>query len=291
MNVILDKLLSQVYELEGLLLVIERHKHETSPFIYEMIQRKVERINELAADCTPDIFPQPVKEEFTQPMMTFGQDESIDDDFEDEEETIEEEVLAMEEEPVEEIANNDIQEEQAEEDEEVEETTYVEYDETADAEEEYNYADTIEEHYSDEIVDEEPTPEYEEFTPAESEIEDELNTRLTIMEDIVEDDEVGTFDNEEYIENGEDEEPIKLDEYLQRSLSKDLSKAFSLNDRFRYRRELFGNSEVEMCNTINMVEAMKSYSEAEDYFYGDLEWDKESPEVTDFMSVIKKHFL
>ena len=35
---------------------------------------------------------------------------------------------------------------------------------------------------------------------------------------------------------------------------------------------------------------MSSYEEAEDYFYNDLGWDKNSEEVADFMNVIKNHF-
>lgn len=88
----------------------------------------------------------------------------------------------------------------------------------------------------------------------------------------------------------DDDEALTLDEALQRSMSRDLRKAFSLNDRFRYRRELFGNSDVEMNDTLNLVETMHSYSEAEEFFYGDLEWDSESPEVKDFMAVIRNHF-
>lgn len=88
----------------------------------------------------------------------------------------------------------------------------------------------------------------------------------------------------------DDDEALTLDEALQRSMSRDLRKAFSLNDRFRYRRELFGNSDVEMNDTLNLVETMHSYSEAEEFFYGDLEWDSESPEVKNFMAVIRNHF-
>ena len=95
-------------------------------------------------------------------------------------------------------------------------------------------------------------------------------------------------DDDEVLDD--DDEALTLDEALQRSMSRDLRKAFSLNDRFRYRRELFGNSDVEMNDTLNLVETMHSYSEAEDFFYGDLEWDSESPEVKDFMAVIRNHF-
>ena len=106
-------------------------------------------------------------------------------------------------------------------------------------------------------------------------------------------------DNEDNIEEepeanekaSDDSEPLRLDEKLQRSRSKDLKSAFSLNDTFRFRRELFGNSAAEMTDAIHMVEAMHSFDEAEDYFYGDLGWDRESDDVKEFMAIIKNHFL
>lgn len=85
-------------------------------------------------------------------------------------------------------------------------------------------------------------------------------------------------------------DPIRLDEKLAREGSRNLRKAFSLNDRFRFRRELFGNSDIEMSDTLNLVEAMSSYAEAVDYFMTDLQWDAENPEVKDFMAIIEKHF-
>lgn len=60
---------------------------------------------------------------------------------------------------------------------------------------------------------------------------------------------------------------------------------------FRFRRELFANNAADMTDAIHLVEAMCSFEEAEDYFYNDLEWDKESEEVREFMAVIQKHFL
>ena len=85
-------------------------------------------------------------------------------------------------------------------------------------------------------------------------------------------------------------ETVTVDALLQRNMSRDLKKAFTINDRFRYRRELFGNSDIEMNDALNLVEAMQSYSEAEEYFYDMLNWDKQSPEVADFMSIIRNHF-
>ena len=109
-------------------------------------------------------------------------------------------------------------------------------------------------------------------------------------EDAPLDDEYEDDDDDDDEVLDDDDEALTLDEALQRSMSRDLRKAFSLNDRFRYRRELFGNSDVEMNDTLNLVETMHSYSEAEEFFYGDLEWDSESPEVKDFMAVIRNHF-
>lgn len=94
----------------------------------------------------------------------------------------------------------------------------------------------------------------------------------------------------EEFEPDPDDQPLTLDEALQRDMTKDLRQAFSLNDRYRYRRELFGNSDSVMNETLNLIEAMHSFDEAEDYFYNDLQWEHDSPEVADFMVIIKNHF-
>lgn len=70
----------------------------------------------------------------------------------------------------------------------------------------------------------------------------------------------------------------------------DLRRSFTINDRFRFRRELFGNRDSDMTDTINMVSAMNSFAEAEEYFYEDLGWDKSADEVKDFMAIIERHF-
>ncbi len=97
-------------------------------------------------------------------------------------------------------------------------------------------------------------------------------------------------DADECLDEADEDTVIRLDEKLARDYSKNLRKAFSLNDKFRFRRELFSNSDTEMTDTLNLVEAMSSYSEAEEYFYTDLQWNPEMPEVIDFMAIIKKHF-
>ncbi len=70
----------------------------------------------------------------------------------------------------------------------------------------------------------------------------------------------------------------------------DLRRAFTLNDRFRFRRELFGNNDNELADALNLVSAMNSLSEAEEYFYDDLGWDASNEEVKEFLSIISRHF-
>lgn len=83
---------------------------------------------------------------------------------------------------------------------------------------------------------------------------------------------------------------IRLDEKLARQHSRDLKKAFSLNDRFRFRRELFANSDSAMNDSLELVEGMQSFDEAADLFYDSLGFDANNPDVVDFMDIIEKHF-
>ena len=94
----------------------------------------------------------------------------------------------------------------------------------------------------------------------------------------------------EFPEIDEPEAPIRVDEKLQRTLSKDIRKAFSLNDRFRFQRELFAGSANAMNTAIEHIEIMRSYGNAELYFYSQLHWDREDEVVQDFMSIVRNHF-
>lgn len=67
-----------------------------------------------------------------------------------------------------------------------------------------------------------------------------------------------------------------------------LSKAFTLNDRFRFRRELFNSNDADFTDTLNLISEMESYSEAEDYLLHDLMWNPENPSVVDFLEIISR---
>ena len=149
-------------------------------------------------------------------------------------------------------------------------------------------------------VEEEPTEEdpVEEIPAAE-----EPTTEEETLPETDDTQEEAKDDTPEETENSAGEEPavpeddntpterITIDEAFIRNKSKDLRSAFSINDSFRFRRELFGNSAAEMADAINLAEAMQTFDEAEEYFYGDLGWDKDSEEVKEFMTIIRNHFL
>ncbi|MCM1355127.1 MAG: hypothetical protein NC212_01820 [Staphylococcus sp.] len=85
-------------------------------------------------------------------------------------------------------------------------------------------------------------------------------------------------------------ETITLDERLARERAADISKAFTINDRFRFLRELFRNSDEEFKETLEVIGSMSSMEEAEDYFFNDLCWDPAKEEVKEFMAIVGKHF-
>ncbi len=83
---------------------------------------------------------------------------------------------------------------------------------------------------------------------------------------------------------------LKLDEMLSARQSADLSKAFTLNDKYRFRRELFGGSDSDFSQTIGLIVQMNSYEEARDYLLHDLCWDSHNEAVEDFLTIINRHF-
>lgn len=72
--------------------------------------------------------------------------------------------------------------------------------------------------------------------------------------------------------------------------SRSLKQFFTINDKFRFRRELFGNSDSAFADTMNILSAMSSLAEVQDYLANDLEWDLNNEEVTEFTAIIEAYF-
>lgn len=88
----------------------------------------------------------------------------------------------------------------------------------------------------------------------------------------------------------ERDDSLRMDELLSRREAQDLRRAFTLNDKFRYRRELFDSNDALFADTLNTLSAMHSLDEALDYLYKDMGWDPEDDNVKDFVATITNHF-
>ena len=282
MKTVIQKMLKEAYEMEGLLLLAENRGDETPEYVFTAIREKLDRLHTLVGyklsaiggecgdeaigvtgfellDVAEKSYPY---ENIASPQGNNGAERELDDELSD---------LLPEFQPMEEAEQQEISQETP-----------------------------ITEPVSESEPESEPEPESE--SEPESEFEPVLEP-IFAAEEEVSDAVVVNWDSSSElqeplstaIDNSSDLQPlqqsIRLDEKLQRACSKDLRAAFSLNDTFRFRRELFGNNAAEMSDAITLVETMKSWDEAEEYFYNDLGWNKDNEDVKDFMAIIKNHFL
>lgn len=129
---------------------------------------------------------------------------------------------------------------------------------------------------------------------AEAEVEIPAETAVAVHEEAAaptpESEIAESTEAEEKADADEAPSGLTLDEKLARERAADISKAFTLNDRFRFCRELFRNSNEEFKETLEVIGSMADMDEAEEYFYNDLCWDSEKEEVREFMAIVAKHF-
>ncbi|WP_099463662.1 MULTISPECIES: hypothetical protein [Parabacteroides] len=91
--------------------------------------------------------------------------------------------------------------------------------------------------------------------------------------------------------NTADRPNLFLNDLLEKKNLSDFRKAFSLNDRFRFRRELFGGDENKMNKAISDLNDIHSYEDSIAYLNNELKWNIEDEAVTDFMKLLEKRFL
>jgi hypothetical protein len=85
--------------------------------------------------------------------------------------------------------------------------------------------------------------------------------------------------------------PPSVNDVMEKRKLSDLRKAFSLNDRFRYRRELFGGNEEIMNKVITTLNNKTSYKDSMLFLEEKLHWDFTDPTVKDFIKVLEIRFL
>lgn len=292
----IEKMLSHVYEIEGLMLVTRRLGDENTPeVITNKIQRKVRELAEMcgvnlaapvpepvpapeptpAPEPEPEPVPAPEPAPEPEPEPEPAPEMLPDDDHDQEDITVE--FIMPEDETLPEP-----------EPEPVQSAPVVQEQPVAPA------VPVTPPPFKVEINDE-PVPEPDpEILP-----EDDRNLEDITVEFIMPEDETLPEPEDEmpvppvpteFPEEPENTAPLRVDEKLQRTLSKDIRKAISVNDRFRFQRELFAGSASAMNTAIEHIEMMSSYGNAELYFYSQLHWDRENEVVQDFMNLVRNHF-
>lgn len=305
MNMSIEKMLSHVYEIEGLMLVTRRLGDENTPkVITNKIQRKVRELAEMCGvtleapqttepsavaeqqPCEQSVVAETLQQDNEEGLMVELEEDKIPVADREPDDDITVEWIEADEEPVEEADDEPV----------VTPTPPAFHPEPTPPV--FNPAEEPQEPVQvdepePEMVNDEPLPE------PDPELVPEADAEAPIPEDFIEIDTLPEPEEEmplpplptdfpEVIE--EPASPIRVDEKLQRDLSKDIRKAFSLNDRFRYQRELFAGSASAMDTALEHIEMMSSYGNAELYFYSQLHWDRENEVVQDFMSIVRNHY-
>lgn len=114
----------------------------------------------------------------------------------------------------------------------------------------------------------------------------------TRQEDAMEDEETEVYELPDETPHQADaiSQPAGADSGTRAKNVRDNAPVFCLNDRFRFIRAIFGGSQAEFDKAMSVVAAADGYGEAEEYFFGELGFDPEMPEVVEFMDIIKSYY-
>ena len=311
----LQQILSIVYEVEGLLLLAQSKGNDTPNEIYDLIKEKLNMISQSfpSKEIISDNYESINQDSESEDERSHG---NLEDDYDDE--------YSYESEDERSLGNleDDYDDEYSYETEDERSHGNLE-----DDYDNLNYVEPENEHSPVEIedidkytpseieADNEDNSIITDYEPIETQIKDEsenddfieesdIESVEIVSEDIFEsidseteelDDDIIELDDIDSYDDIEDDntvlsEPITIEEKLAIQNTRDLRTAFTINDRFRFKRELFGNKDTELADALNMISAMSSFAEVQEYFFEDLEWDKDNPEVIDFLKIISNYF-
>lgn len=71
----------------------------------------------------------------------------------------------------------------------------------------------------------------------------------------------------------------------------DIWSAITINERFLFIRELFGNDAEGFKNTVTLLNSLSSWESAKKFMTDRFEWDKNNPVAIDFLNVVRRRFL
>lgn len=101
---------------------------------------------------------------------------------------------------------------------------------------------------------------------------------------------VGKKEEETTRISGHQREKIRLDEMLSRKEARNLSKAFTINDRFRFQLHIFDGDKEAFNNTLEVLSSLNDYDSAITYLSGILDIDTEDQDTADFLAIVQNHF-
>lgn len=147
---------------------------------------------------------------------------------------------------------------------------------------------------------ESPFEEYEEtFTGEAFDTQEEEN--LETREETEDVDKNFMVESEKNLEDNLEEEPKEepneelkeepKEEIKVNTTPKDIYKLFTINDKFLYRRELFGNSDAQYREALDLISRMDIFEEVQDYFLNDLGWNPEDANAKSFLDTIDKKYF
>ena len=142
---------------------------------------------------------------------------------------------------------------------------------------------------------------------AETAAEEEEEEAEAAAEEEEEEAEAAAAEEEEEEEEGKKEEPAIVEEPVVETVVKEeepksavlgeslklsagLRHAISLNDSFRFSRELFGGNTDLMNRVIEQISVMSSYKTAVAFLSSKVELNEEKEAVNDFLELLKKYF-
>ena len=271
-------ILNILYEMEGLVDMAIRREDETPAGVICLIKEKSEILHKFTSawNVENDI------------EVNINEDYSIDEECE----------LEANDNPELQLGDRNVGLNNQDPDEDIE-VEFV-YDESED-----DFVDNSEDNSEKEtVIDEEPQAEQEAANIVEEVVESSLFDASAFSDEDSAEDELNNdvdYDNEQQDEIDDESEGLDEDESVEEEEvfvgskivnvnRQDIRKMFTINDRYRFRRELFCNNEVDFVDNLNLVQAMSCYEDVEDYFYNDLQWDSENEDVVEFMSIIFKYF-
>lgn len=123
----------------------------------------------------------------------------------------------------------------------------------------------------------------------EEKIEEPVAENLILEEYSLDEEEDEYEEPEEYYEEPEEEE-LPQSEKPKKEIKDRGKLIFTINERYRFKKELFKDSDADFNTTMAFVASMDDYEEAEEYFVNEEGFNMSNPVVMEFLEVIKNYF-